>query len=380
MLTLNAPPYVEIRLAETEPEKALLQHHTAFHKSPADGMRRRDVDRVATQWRDQVSVNSLLDQADQFEEVPGKSPLSLGAVQEEVKRHIITANGKAGCCGVFYILYTQNLEHVAAGVRDHLEMSRMREDRTQEFNGVLVKQERPATYWLPVIIDGQEQRMEVAFYQENELVSISGKSVWLVMPYPIGIKYLPADQPAMYLAETYAFDPTELVERKAFTALKDEATKRGVRFADEMHEPNGHQKFPDYKVQMDGRDWVVEVTRLMGAIPKNRVITTTERYTRQSISRAASQPGIDSNDIDAAIRQALNDKSRCRKCVASNELYCLLLVDVMDLVDQNDTGQWAKYDDELAAFDSVALVQIEPGQPDAVTVIKGSILSPDAAN
>lgn len=59
-------------------------------------------------------------------------------------------------------------------------------------------------------------------------------------------------------------------------------------------------------------------------------------------------------------------------------MYCLLLVDVMELIDQNDTGQWSKYD--LTAFDSVVLVQIAPGQPDAVTIIKGPIPSIGAIN
>lgn len=380
MLTLNAPPYVEIRLAVTESEKAQLQHQMSFLKSPAAGMLRSDVDHTVTQWRDQVSLNSLREQADQSMELPGRPPLSLDAVQEAVTTCIMVANGDAEQLEVFYILHTQTLAPAAAEIRDRLAKARVSEYRTQEFNGVLVKQERPDTYWLPVTIDGQEQKVEVAFHQEHGPVQVHSKDGWLIMPYPSLIWLWPADQPAIYLAETYAIDPTELVESIAFTALKDEAIKRGVRVANEMHEPNGHQKFPDYKVQMDGRDWVVEVTRLMGAIPHNRVITTTERYAEQSISRAASQPGIDSNDIDAAIRQALNDKSRRRKCVASNELYCLLLVDAMDLIDQNDTDQWAKYDDELTAFDSVVLVQIAPWQPDVVTVIKGSILSPDATS
>lgn len=378
MLTLNAPPYVEVRLAVTESEKEQLRHQMAFLKSPADGMRRRDVGRVAVEWRDQVSMNSLLEQAGQFPKLPGNPMLSLDAVQEAVKTCIMAANGDADRLEIFYVLYPQTLARAAAGVRNRLATAKMSEDRTQEFSGVLVPQKRPITYWLPVDIGGREQKVEVAFHPENELASADGKSGWLIIPYPNLIWYLPADQPALYLAGTYAIDPTESVERKAFAALKDEASKRGVSIANEVHEPNGHQKFPDYRVHMDGREWAVEVTRVMGSIAQNRVITMTERSTGSSISRAASQPGIDSTDADAAIKQSFNDKAQRREFVASNELYCLLLVDVMDLIDQNDTAQWAKYD--LTAFDSVVLVQIAPWQPDVVTVIKGSILSPDSAS
>ena len=378
MLPVKVPPYVEIRLAVTELEKAQLRHQVAFLKSPSAGMRRSDVDRVALEWHDQVSINSLLEQAGQFTKLPDNLPLSLDAVQEAVATCIMAANGDAGRWEVFYIRYDQPLARAAAGVRNRLATARMSEDRTQEFCGVRMEQKRPITYWLSVTVDGLEQKVEVAFYQENGPSQVYGENGWMIAPYPNEIRYLPADQPAAYLAGTYAIDPTDLVERKAFAALKDEAIKRGVSVADEMHEPNGHQKFPDYKVQMDDRDWVVEVTRILGAITENRVITMTERSAGPSISRAASQPGIDSDDSEAAIRQALNDKSQRRQFVASNELYCLLLVDVIDLIDQNDTDQWAKYD--LTAFDSVVLVQIAPWQLDEVTVIKGSILSPDDAS
>ena len=378
MLTLNAPPYVEIRLAVTESEKEQLRHQVAVLKSPAEGMRRSDVDRAAMEWRDRVSMNSLLEEAGQFTKLPGNPLLSLDAVHEAVKTCVMAANDDASRWEVFYVLYPQSLARAAAGVRNRLATANMSEDRTQEFSGVLVAQKRPITYWLPVDIGGREHKVEVAFHPENELAPFYGENGWLVMPYPNWIWYLPADQPALYLAETYATDPTESVERKAFAALKDEAIKCGVNVANEVHEPNGHQKFPDYKVHMDGRDWVVEVTRVMGAIAQNRVITMTERIAGSSISRAANQPGIDSTDAGAAIRQSFNDKSQRREFVANNELYCLLLVDVIDLIDQNNTDQWAKYD--LTAFDSVVLVQIAPGQPGEVTVIKGSILSPDAAS
>lgn len=330
------------------------------------------------EWRDRVSMNSLLEEAGQFTKLPGNPLLSLDAVHEAVKTCVMAANDDASRWEVFYVLYPQSLVRAAAGVRNRLATSNMSEDRTQKFSGVLVAQKRPITYWLPVDIGGREHKVEVAFHPENELAPFYGENGWLVMPYPNWIWYLPADQPALYLAETYATDPTESVERKAFAALKGEAIKCGVHVANEVHEPNGHQKFPDYKVHMDGRDWVVEVTRVMGAIAQNRVITMTERIAGSSISRAANQPGIDSTDAGAAIRQSFNDKSQRREFVANNELYCLLLVDVIDLIDQNNTDQWAKYD--LTAFDSVVLVQIAPGQPGEVTVIKGSILSPDAAS
>lgn len=378
MLPFKVPPYVEIRLAETEAEKAQLRHQEAFLKSPATGMSRRDVEDIAMQWRYQVSTNSLLEEADQFTKLPDNPPLSLNAVQEAVKFCIMAANGDASRWEVFYILYPQTLARAAAGVRNRLATARMSDNRTQEFSGVRVEQTRPITYWLPVPIDGQEQKVEVAFHPENGLASLYGESGWRIMPYPNQIWFLPADQPATYLAETYATDPTESVESKAFAALKAEAIKRGVQPANEIHEPNGHQKFPDYKVQVDGRDWVVEITRVMGPIAQNRVITMMGHSAGPSINRAASQPGIDSADADSAIRQSINDKSQRRQFVAYNELYCLLLVDVIELIDQNDTAQWAQYD--MTAFDSVIMVQIAPGQPDEVTVIKGSILSPDTAN
>lgn len=318
MLMFKVPPYVEIRLAETEPEKAQLRHQMAFLKSPPDGIRRRDVDSIAMEWRDQVSMNSLFEQADQFSKLPGNSPLSLNAVQEAIKTSITAAKDDANQAEVFYILYPQSLARTAAGVHDRLVVARMSEDCYQKFNGVWVEQKRPITYWLSVSIDGQYQVVEVVFYQENELVSVYGESGWLTVPYPNWMWYLPADQPAMYLEGTYAIDPTASVESKAFTALKAECIKRGVHVANEEHEPNGPQKFPDYKVGLNGHDWVVEVTRLMGVIPQNRVIAMAGQNEQPSIIRAANQPGITSDDVDAAILQAISDKSQRLALVASN--------------------------------------------------------------
>ena len=379
MLKLPVPPYQEIRLAVTESEKAQLRHQMAFLKSPPDGMRRSDVDSVATQWRDQVSRNGLLEQADQFPKLSGDYlPLSLNAVREKVKTSIMAAKDDAGRCEVFYILHTESLARTVAGVCDRLVIARMSEDCYQEFNGVLVEQKRPIMHWLSVTIDGQYQVVKVAFYQENELVSVYGESGWLVVPYPNGIWYLPADRPAVYLAETYAISKTAEVEEVAFEALLSEAVNRDISVDGTVREPNGMMTFPDYKVNLDGQDWVVEVTRVLGKITSNRVITLPERHEHSSMARAADQPGVTSEDVDAAILKAIRDKSQRRAFVASNEMYCLLLIDVMELIDQNDTAQWSKYD--FTAFDSVVLVQIAPGQPDAVTFIKGPIPSSDAIN
>ena len=378
MLTLTVSPYVEIRLAETESEKAQLRRQMAFLKSPLDGMHRSDVESVAMHWRDQVSMNGLLEQADQFPKLPSNSPLSLNAIREAIKTSITAAKDDADQTEVFYILYPQSLAQTAAGVHDHLVMARMGEDRYQEFNGVLVAQKRPITHWLSVTIDGQHQVVEVAFCQENELVSVYGESGWLTVPYPNWIWYLPADQPAVYLDATYAISKTAEVEEVAFEALLSEAVKCGISVDGAVREPNGLMTFPDYKVNLDGQDWVVEVTRVLGLITCSRVITLPERNYHSSMARAANQPGITGEDADAAILKAISDKSQRRAFVASNEMYCLLLVDVMELIDQNDTAQWSKYD--FTAFDSVVLVQIAPGQPDAVTVVKGPIPSTYAIN
>ena len=377
MRTLKVPPYVEIRLAETESEKAQLRHQMVFLKSPPDGMHRRDVDSVAMEWRDQVSMNSLLEQADQFSRLSGNPPLSLDAVQEAVKTSIMAANDDASQWEVFYTLYPESLARTAAGVRNRLATARMSENRNREFSGISVEQKRPITYWLPVTIDGQDRKVEVAFHQENGLASVYGEIGWLVTPYPNRIWYLPADQPAVYLAATYAISKTAEVEEAAFEALLSEAVKYGISVDGAVREPNGLMTFPDYKVNLDGQDWVVEVTRVLGQITRNRVIALPERNEHSSMARASNQPGVTS-DVDAAILKAISAKSQRRAFVGSNEMYCLLLVDVMERIDQSDTAQWGKYD--LTAFDSVVLVQIAPGQPDAVTVVKGSIPSSDAIN
>ena len=375
MLTLKVPPYVEIRLAETESEKAQLRHQMAFLKSPPDGMHRRDVDSVAMEWRDQVSMNSLSEQAAQFSRLSGNPPLSLDAVQEAVKTIIMAANDDASQWEIFYILHPESLARTAAGVRNRLATARMSENRNREFSGVSVEQKRPITYWLPVTIGGQERKVEVAFHQENGLVSVYGESGWLIVPYPNWIWYLPAEQPAVYLDATYAISKTTEVEEVAFEALLSEAVKCGISVDGAVREPNGLMTFPDYKVNLDGQDWVVEVTRVLGKITRSRVIIMPERNEHSSIARSANQPGIGSKDVDDAIRQAIDDKSQRRVLVASGEMYCLLLVDVMERIDPKDTTLWVKYD--LEAFDSVILIHAAPGHAAMATVIKGTMLYPD---
>ena len=375
MLTFKVPPFVEVRIAETDEEKSLLRHQAVFLKPGTGGAPRHEIDRVAVTWRNQVSLNSVLEPLDQFTELPGNNSLSLPAVQKAVEISIETGGPKVSQEDTFYLVHPGPLARTAAGIRNQLATARMSENRDREINGVLVQQNRPITYWLPITIKGTEVRVELAFCQ-LALAPTFSDSAWLIVPHnkenPNAIWYMPADQPAVYLEATYATSQTQEVEQRAFAALKSKAYELGIVVEDAKHEPDGTGEFPDYKATLDGQPWVIEITRILGKIPQTRVVAVRAKSEYAALCRAAGQTSIVSRDIDEAIKKAIEEKAQKASQVSINDKYCLLLVDVMELIDRQNIAQWEKYN--LEVFDSVILVHITPDQPDKITLIKGSML------
>lgn len=374
MLSLKVPPFFEVRIANTEEEKAMLRHQTLFLKPGADGSPRYEIDRAAETWRDQISINSVLEPSSQFTKLPGNDSLSLSAAQRAVENSIETGSPKVSQEDTFYLVHTDSLTRIVAGIRNRLATARMSENRDQEINGVLVQQNRPITYWLPITIEGREVRVELAFCQ-MALAPMYNDSAWLVVPHnrenPNAIWYVPADQPTLYLEATYAMSVTQDVEERAFTAMKSNADELGISIEGAMHEPNGIGTFPDYKVTLDGLPWVVEITRPLGDILQNRTVSVRSRHEQPSINKAADQASITVRDIDEAIQKAITEKSRRRSQVASNERYCLLLVDTIDMVTPQAIF---RSQSSLNAFDSVILMHLAPSTPHRIMTIKGDML------
>lgn len=48
MLTFKVPPFVEVRIAETDEEKSLMHHHAVFLKPGTGGASGYEIDQAAT--------------------------------------------------------------------------------------------------------------------------------------------------------------------------------------------------------------------------------------------------------------------------------------------------------------------------------------------
>ena len=375
MLMFKVPPFVEVRIAETDEEKTIMRQQTVFLKPAIGGVPRNKIDQAATAWRDQVSQNAVLEPSDQFTELPENGSLSLLAVQRAVETSIANGSPKVSQEDTFYLVHPELLTRTAAGIRNRLATAKMSENRDREINGVLFQQNRPITYWLPITIEGREVRVELAFYQ-MALAPTYSASAWLVTPHnkenPNEIWYVPAEQPALYLEATYATSRTQEVEQRAFAALQSKADELGIGIEGATHEPNGIGTFPDYKVTLDGLPWVIEITRPLGDILQNRVVSVQSTHEQATINKAANQDSITDRDIDEAIQKAISEKSQRRSQVASNERYCLLLVDTIDMATPQAIR---RSQSSLDAFDSVILVHLAPSVPYRVTTIKGNMFA-----
>lgn len=134
-------------------------------------------------------------------------------------------------------------------------------------------------------------------------------------------------------------------------------------------EPNGPDTFPDFRADIDGTGWDIEVTRVLGDLLNDRHVPDKSRNRQKVIERAAQSSQLSESDVERALDQAIRSKARKRSSVPRGFKYCLVLVTAAEF----DLGKWAPcwQGKDLSSFDAVVLMSGYT-QPD-VEFIKGHL-------
>lgn len=146
--------------------------------------------------------------------------------------------------------------------------------------------------------------------------------------------------------------------------LRDEGVDTQFR-----SEPNGPTTFPDFRADIGGEEWDVEVTRVLGDLLNSRHVPDKSRDSKKVIETAAQSPPISESDAGKALDQAVRSKGRKRPSVGRGFKYCLLLVNAAGLDVGRQSPVWRGKD--LSSFDAVVLIS---GYTDPeIEFIKGSL-------
>ena len=375
MYTLEVPPFVKVNVATTEEEMELLRHQYAFVKPTLGGTSRSDLDDVLKQWSQQVVLADMRDPSLELRRLDGAGPLSTSTVTQGVEGIIDNFDGVIHQDDVFYLVYPRTISRRAAGIRNILQVAEGPDTTEQEINGVLYRQKRPFTYWLPIPGHSTHSRVKLAFCQSVFFQDEDGPNGWRLLKHssthPVQTWYVSPEEPALQGEGTFAVADTFEVEERSFTVFQDAIERSGTPIYDVVSHPNGRKVFPDYKAVIGTQTWAIEIIRPLSTIVPGRVIIMGTSLTSQDIRKAASRSGLGPKAISEGLRKATEDKSDKRNRLAQNEKYCLLLVDTMGLVDPEDPDPWEHC--ELGAFDSVVLVQLMPERPTHTAAITGSM-------
>ena len=182
----------------------------------------------------------------------------------------------------------------------------------------------------------------------------------------LGIK-VEAQGPLTLKEPTPLLSETEVAENWAMGVLQNHFREKGICVQSVVYEPNGPNKFPDYRARLDDVPWDFEVTRVLGDILKNRRIHDQPKDSKKNIDMAVQSPPIDEQDVANALTHAIESKKSKRQTNGAARNLCLVLLDALDLDIRSNPNVWSNLN--LAAYDAVVLVNgyAQPG----VELIKG---------
>ena len=183
---------------------------------------------------------------------------------------------------------------------------------------------------------------------------------------PLGIK-IGVPKPLNFKEPTPLLSDTEIAEKWAMGVLGDTLRDSGhsIQY---RHEPNGPNTFPDFAADINGVDWDIEVTRVMGDILQERHILNNPRNSRKMFKTAVHKPSIVPDDAREALQKAIESKKRERSA-GEDTRYGLVLLNSADLDIGEGMPAWQQTD--LASFDAVVLIH-GYSQP-TVEFIKGKL-------
>ena len=363
------PPFIDIEtLPEGNPLNVGLPAYTSFFTAKGEcqqGSLQHLVDELSANW-----VNSQFE--DSTSQFPGfdastraSSPpdgqRATAALLKEAIANILYAETVEYIKGAtaVYIIHPPPLAHPVGHILRSLPLSPRPRQNPPRLISVRANR---CTHVFPVI----SHQIDLPPYSDTE-------PAWLVVhlhnpDMPAMAVRVPESGPWDFDDISLAFTGTTEVEFFAMETIERYAQSKGLRVV-HVHEPNGPSTFPDFEATIDGKEWTVEVTRVMEGIPNHRMIQVDGRAPHRMVKTAAQAPPISRSDEKFALTRALQDKASKPLQRPSHQNYLLVLVNACHLGIGPGFDAWAGQD--LSAFDAVALV--EPGLNPRLNFVKGTI-------
>ena len=370
--TFTVPPWVSLKVAKTEAEKVLAANeHIIFARNQSGDVRMADAENALVSLSDHINADDFAIVKALCNSAQGNPELSIEAVRKMVEETIKNTNRPTSCGDTFHVIFSRNLARHANGAKNHLKAKGSHGETEVEMEGGVFRKGRYWTYILPIEALGQSSEVTVAFHQVAPPYTL-GESEWWVMrdspDYPVQTCWVDPDK-SPYVSPTTALEDTKAVEHPAIALLKEAIERSGFTVDVEEPHPNGEKEFPDCRLVVDGQEWAVEVTRVLGNAVGPRAVILGVEDTEKHIRRAAKAPPRTSREIEEALRKAVQDKASRAPKVAPGTKYCLTLVDTLEALDTTDQAQWTNLD--LSAFDTVVVVRIEEHSPKRLETAKG---------
>lgn len=200
---------------------------------------------------------------------------------------------------------------------------------------------------------------------ENRFVPGDGLFIWLDNPSePAAEHVVPSDRGEV-LKFSDLLAGKENMEYFAMGSLLRDLVARTSLVSEDLkpqHEPRG-VAFPDFELSVRGEEWAVEVTRIEQDMVS--YLRVSEPIDQATLHRTTQKHVTDSRITDA-LTEALEVKSTKRNDCPLYSHACLLLVDVVDSINVDDSSVWNGID--TSAFDAVAVVKLDG----SLSYIKGA--------
>lgn len=346
---MSLPVFPSRHLDEEDPQYQGRFRHTVVLQPSRHGATIAEIARFAQDLKSGIEFTTLSDTA----EIPHSSLGGKGLTIQSLKREVSDIIGRnpaewiRGCVGIT-VMHNP--------------------DKRTELVSALSK--------LPDSINASDQKLLSVPHgddlfsftvrlHENRFVPGDGLFIWLDNPSEPAAEHVVPSHRGEMLNFSDLYAPKENMEYFAMgSLLYDLTTRAGITPEDlePEHEPLG-VAFPDFGLSIRGEEWAVEVTR----IERDMVsyLRVSEPIDQAMLHRTTQKHVTDSRIADA-LTKALEAKSKIRNDCPSYSRACLLLVDVVDSVEVDDTSVWDGID--MSAFDVVALVKLDG----SLSYIKGA--------
>lgn len=325
-----ALPFPDRQVSCTDPDYRALPRYSAVLIPPVGGASREDLVRSMADLREATEIQALADAAPY---VPANgASLTLGRFRDWVSD--IVANTPAswvrGCKGV-YVIHNPEARQGLTSILAPLLFSPWRHHKMMTVphkEGVLA--------------------LEIEL---NETPALARDEIILVLNNP-------SDPAVEHRKDAESFSEFHFSngewENVAVETLRNALSANvGVSIGDMTirHEPLGRDTFPDFELKIGPDEWGIEITRIEWQL--NTYVKMGSRTERKAISDAPRRP-ITRSSIVEAIERAREAKSERRAMCSRYARWCLLLVDVLDVLSGED-GVGRSLD--WSAFDVVAVIK-----------------------